>query len=369
MEIKVLKENFKKALFLVQKFTSSKGDLPILSQVEISTQPSGITLKATNLDSAITYHLPGEILKEGEACVPIKPFFDFVSTLPVGVVKLKCLGEKVSVSSSGYRASFQAGNPHDFPPFPVKSSNPGLDMDVENLKEAIKKVSFSASSDSARPILTGIFWQMKEGRMVATDGYRLGLVNLKPEEDLEASVSLLLPAAAMNDTVKVLEETGGSVVSVSWGESLGQVFFTTKEVEIFFRLLSGEFPNFSAILPKEPVLQATLDREELIRAAKSASIFARDAANLVKFKFQGRKLELRANSPQVGENTTLVELEGVGAPDIEIAFNVKYVLDVLNHLSTQGLVIEIVDETKPALFRDEPDLGFLAIVMPVRVGS
>jgi DNA polymerase-3 subunit beta len=253
----------------------------------------------------------------------------------------------------------------EFPPLPKHDKVKGSEVPKDIFIQALETVLFAAASDEGRPILTGIKIQ-KDGAetlFVATDGYRLSLKRVALS--MEENTDITIPARTLSEVVHIglgNKEDKGMVLKKIDDAQLG---FFLGDTEIYTRILDGEYPNFEKILPKKYTTKVVLDKERFLQAVKSANIFARDNANIIKFVITEGELTVSANTPQVGQNKVTLEadIDGEGG---EISFNSRFVLDFLNHFQEEKLQFEMTGSLNPGVFKSTTDDSCLHIIMPVR---
>lgn len=365
MTITVLQEHLIKALTRVGKTVSIKANLPVLQHIYMSASEGTLTVATTNLETTTVYSFGGKVDKEGSICVPAKVIQELVATLPQGKVTLEEKEGQLFVTSAGTSASIPGMSGSEFPPLPEKKSKKTIGFG-KTILEAIPKVLFAAASDEGRPILTGVKFQPIEGGLLlaATDGYRLSVKRI--EGDVEITSNMIVPARALMDVVHIVKEDKTTTpVTLSLGDD-GQLGFSVGDTDIYTRLIEGEFPNFEKIIPKTATTTATIARESLLRAIKSAAIFARDNANIVKLHIAGSTLTIAANTPQVGQNSVDVDISLSGG-EADIAFNSRFLLDFFANFEEEQVVFEMTGTLNPGVFHPINDETYLHIIMPVRV--
>lgn len=372
MKTTLLQENLKKALSIGNKFVSAKAQLPVLSHVLIEVNDSAFIIQATNLETGVQYRIGAKIEETGSITVPAKVVSEFVDSLPAGQVLLESKDQVLRIEAGNYTASFQGIQAEEFPTFPTKAGAANSQLDIKKLSKLVEKVGFAASTDISRPVLTGILWELgDEPRLVATDGYRLSVVDLATDIlDYDGEqMSLLAPSGVLRDAVKVFMDTGNTQVSVQWSEKQRQLFFEAEDMAIVTRLLEGEFPNYRAIIPESGSVTVTLDRRETLHAVKAAAVFARESANIIKWQFDGTGLIISANSPQVGKNKTEVAVNYINKAEGTIAFNNRYLTDILSHLESDQIRFLMNEPLQPGLFMEGETDSFKHVIMPVRVND
>jgi len=366
MIINILQENLLAALSRVGRIVPIKPQLPIVQNVLISTEEKRTKLVATSLEITESVWVGSKVEKEGGVCVPARLLLEFVSSLPKGTVQLTEKDGSLLVVCSGFRALIPGVPAKEFPPVPALERKHEIVTEKSGILDAIERVVFSAATDEGRPLLTGVRVIQKEGETVfaATDGYRLSVkrISLKTKEALD----LLIPGRALSEVIKTcLEEKDAKEISLI-KPAEGQIAFIVGETEIQTRLIDGDYPNFEKIIPTKHNTRLLIEKEALLRAVKSAAIFARDSANIIKFHIENQTFTISANTPQVGEDEIDVEakIDGEGG---DIAFNSRFLLDFLANYKEDELLFEMTGSLNSGVFRPPKDDSYLHIIMPVRV--
>lgn len=372
MKITCLQENLSHALNIAARFVSTKTQLPVLGNFLLTTEKGRLKIAATNLEISICLWIGAKVEKEGGVSLPARTFLEFISSLPAEKVILASEEGLLKVEGGSFRASFNGSSPQDFPSFPQGEEKSLLTLPKDLFSKTVLRVSFSASQDEGRPILTGVKWLFgsEEMQTVATDGYRLSLQTLvKTEGKVPIKEEfLIIPARALLEVAKIARETQEEEIKIFSTKEKGQLVFALKEMEIAARLLEGEFPEFQKIIPQGFSSKVHLEKESFLRAVKTASLFARDSANIVRLKLVSSegKVVVSANSPQVGENVCEIEAK-IEGEEVEAAFNCRYLLDLLNNIEGEEIVFETSGPLNPGVFKILGDDSYLHIIMPVRV--
>jgi len=373
MKVSLLQENLNKGLAIVNKFVSTKIQLPVLANIFISAKNGKLKLSATNLETGINLWLAAKIDEEGEITIPAKIISEFVASLPQDKVVLKKIDSKLEINCRSYKASFNSIAASEFPPIiSLKNKKNQLDYKTIILKKdlfikAVNQIGFTAAIDESRPTLTGIKIDFLANKLqlVATDGYRLGLKTITLPQKLDEQ-SLIIPAKALLEVARVYLQNEEEELKLALIKKENQVIFSLGEVEIITRLLEGEYPDFQKIIPLTSTTEIILNKEEFQRAVKTASLFAKDSANIVRLKIKDQKLKISANSPEVGENEVELEIKQKGE-DSQVAFNCRFLQDYLNSLEAEELILESSGPLKPGVFKPVNDASFLHLIMPVRL--
>jgi DNA polymerase-3 subunit beta len=372
MKMAVLQENLAKGVGAVSRVVASKAQLPVLGNILLATEGDKLRLSATNLETGMNLWVGGKVEKAGKITVPARVMGELVSSLPQETVELTTEGDRLKVRCGKFKAVVNGIAAEEFPGVPSlrkEEKKPGrLVIEKKVWESSVGQVALAAGVDEARPIFTGIKIELKKGgmRLAATDGYRLSVKTIEGLKGVRKEQEMVVPARALMELTKVLgqEEEGGVVMAATDEEK--QLILAVDEVEIVTRLLEGDFPDFDKIIPSTTKTTIELEVEELQQAVRAAAIFARDSANIVKFRVVGDKLVISANAPQVGENE--VELSGKKTgEDGEVAFNSRYLLEMLGVIGGERLSLSMSGAISPGVFREVGDKSWLHIIMPVRV--
>ncbi|MBU2577384.1 DNA polymerase III subunit beta [Patescibacteria group bacterium] len=371
MKIQILQENLNKGLTIASRSISSKVQLPILSNVLLKTDQNRLKISATNLETGISLWLGGKVEEEGEITIPARILTEIVSSLPAEKINLEVKENSLTISCEGFTASINGISASEFPKLPGYSPESLFMLPTDKLCEAINRVAFAAASDDGRPVLTGVLFKIqgKTLSMVATDGYRLSVKTIELDNQIKEEIKLLLPARTLMEVAKIISEEKnekGLAVQMGFTKEQNQVVFVFPEMELFSRVIEGDFPDYEKIIPESSETTAILDKESLSRAVKLVSIFARESANIVRLSLKDSFLEMSANSPQVGENKNQIDakIEGEGG---EIAFNYRFLQGFLGAISGKEISLGMTGSLNPGVFRITEDNTFLHIIMPVRL--
>lgn len=368
MNIKLLQENLQKALTHITRIVPAKPQLPVLQNLKLVATKEGLEITATNMETTETIWVGGKVEKEGEICVSARVLFEFISTLPPDTVHMYVKDEQLLVSSGGFEAELPATAASEFPPSPTLSPKEVGSVNKEKFIAALSSVLFAAATDEGRPMLTGVK-VIEDGEhtlFVATDGYRLSLYRMALS--ITKLSQAIVPAKALSEIVKLSgEEKSENEIKIGLaGEH--QVGFVVGETTLLTRLLEGEYPNFERIIPKAFTTRALIEKESLLRAVRSAAIFARDNANIVRLNLDKQRIIVSANAAQVGKNSIELQakIDGEGG---EIAFNSRFLLDFLTNYQEEEFLFEMTGSLNSGVFKPVKDDSYLHIIMPVRVTS
>jgi DNA polymerase-3 subunit beta len=371
MKISVLQENLNKGLAIAVRAVATRPQLPILTHVLLDSSKGRLKISSTDLETGINLWIGAKIEKEGAISVPAKILAEYVASLPPEKVDLEVKEGLLKVSSGRFEASFNGLAASEFPKIPSVQGKSSLSIEPKPFIEAVSQVALAAASDEARPVLTGIYLFTKDSKLnlVATDGYRLSVKNLKsplktaPTDQFKKG--FIVPAQAFQEAARIAGEEN-KPVNFYFTPDSNQLIFLIGDVEVITRLIEGKFPEFEKIIPSGGKTKTMIETENFTRVIRIASIFARESANIVRFQFGKEGIEISANMAQVGENKSLVEAKVEGGED-KIAFNSRYLLDFLSVVGSESFQFEMSGPLSPGIFRPEKDPSFLHVIMPVRV--
>jgi DNA polymerase-3 subunit beta len=377
MKVSILQENLNKGINTASRFVASRAQLPVLNNLLLKTDRGRLKISATNLETGLNLWLGAKVEKEGAISIPAKILAEFVSSLPSAKVDFEVKENQLFLTCGSYRADFIGLPASEFPVIPSLSKQSATVFEGEFLSKAIGQVAFAAAVDEARPVLTGVLMSISETEviLVATDGYRLSLkkISLKENKKIKGldklkkfKKGLIVPARTLTEVARIVNDSEEGEVRLMVTPEANQMIFALGEAEIVSRLIEGEFPDYQKIVPDQSTTKLSLDKEDLLRAVRMASIFARESANIIRFKVDSSKLEVSANTAQVGSNFSNIEAKVTGKGG-KIAFNSRYLLDFLNAAEADQVVFELSSALNPGLFTLPKDPSFLHIIMPVRV--
>lgn len=359
----------------VTRAVSSRNTLPILSNVLVEARDGAVELTATNLDLTIHHTLVAEVVASGRVTVPARILSDFITALPENPLnwELDPIHQTVRLQSGRFDAHVRGIDASEFPPLPEVSDGESFELEPQALLTAIEQTVIAASGDEGRPIYTGVLFEIagSEITMVATDGHRLAIRRLQIADGgvrSGESFGLIIPARALSELARLLKPIVSTPASVglSVSASRAQVRFQIPGYELTTRLIDGAYPSYEKVIPSGAQTTVRASTEELRRTTRVVSLFARDAANVLKIRCEASQLVLSANTNEVGDNIASVDAtvdgEGMG-----IAFNARYVSDVLGLIDSPEVEFVLNGPLVPGLVRVPGDDTYRYVIMPVRV--
>ncbi len=361
---------------MVSRAVSPRSTLPVLSNVLIATDEGRLRLSATNLELGITCWIGAKIEEEGSTTVPARTFVDLVTTLPQEQVSLSLTPatQTLNVRCGASNTDIKCIDAQEFPPLPVPDMEGAISLNVADFKEMISQVIFAASADEARPVLMGVLVTVEKDTitMAAADGFRLSVRKGTLSQPCGELISAIVPARALGELARIASD-GSESIAMVLPKGRGQVVFRLKEVELVSQLIDGTFPDYQQIIPRSYKSRTILSTPALLKACKQAEIFAREGSNVARLDIKSAgdlepgSVEISAQSEETGSNETVVSatIDGIG---LLIAFNVKFMREVLEVVKSPNVALETSAANAPGCIRPVGDDNFLHVIMPMHLG-
>jgi DNA polymerase-3 subunit beta len=377
MRVTVLQENLARGLSIVSRAVSSRSTLPVLANVLIATDEGRLRLSATNLELGITCWIPARIEQEGSTTVPSRTFGDLINTLPADQVQLSLdvQTQSLNLRSGASNTDIKCIDAQEFPPMPVPDMEGAIQLNVVDFKEMIRQVAFAASTDEARPVLMGVLMLVEKDKvtMAAADGFRLSVRKAVLSSPAPHSFNAIIPARALSELARIASD-GEEMVSMIVPKGRGQVVFRVKDVELVSQLIDGAFPDYQQIIPRNYTSRTLVSTASLLKACKQAEIFAREGSNVARLDIKASnggatpgEVEISATSEETGKNETIVEAT-VDGSGVLIAFNVKFMREVLEVIKSPNVALETSSPNAPGVIRPVGEDDFLHVIMPMHLG-
>ena len=373
MKVTCLQENLARGLQVAGRGVSGRTTLPILGNVLLRTEGGRLRLTTTNLEVGINVWVAAKVDDEGSITVPAKLFTEFVNSLPPGPIELSLniRTKTVHIKSGPYEANLKGMDAEEFPIIPGIPDQPTTRIAQNVLKRMIHEVAFVAATDDSRPVLTGVLTTLEASEIVmaAADPYRLSVRRAQLLDPVAEKIEAIIPSRSLSEVERILDESDDPVeLYVTPNKS--QVIFHTESTDLVSRVIEGQFPNYRQVIPSSSQTTVVVQRDELLKATRLASYFARDAANIVRFQIDPGSewpLVVSATAAEVGDNTGRIEASVQGQPTT-IAFNSRFVQDALGSLSAPEVKLELGGPLAPGVVKIVGDEeSYLHVVMPLRI--
>ncbi|MBU1747199.1 MAG: DNA polymerase III subunit beta [Chloroflexi bacterium] len=377
MKVSCLQENLTRGLSIVSRAVATRSTLPILGNIKLETDEGRLKLSATNLEIGIHCWIGAQVHEEGATTVPARLLSDFVNSLPPDRIdmELNTRTQSLHLRCARFSANIKGLDAQDFPLIPTAGADHTVQISADLLREMVNQVAFAAATDESRPILTGVLATF-EGQtltMAAADGFRLSVRTEAIDNSADDKLEIIIPARALNELSRTLgasDEAEPVQVTVT----ANQIVFHMSSIELVSRLIEGNFPNYRQIIPARHDIRARVSTHDLLKAVRIAALFARDAANVVRLdltpgpELTPGRIVVTSSADQLGDNLGEVDaiIEGEAAV---IAFNAKFLADVLGVLNTEEVALEMTTSSSPGVFKPVGKEGFLHVIMPMHLGA
>ena len=366
MELQVTQENLTKALATVGRVASSKTQLPILNNILLRTDNNRLLIAATNLEVASSQYVGAKISVQGAITIPAKLISEFVSNLPKGQIELKVDNTRLHITSNGFKSIINGVIADEFPELPIIDEKTSIKYNIstEDFKQAVSQTIITTSSDSTRPVLTGVYWHSHDGAiyLAGTDGYRLSerrLVETKSE------LNAIVPTSSLQEVLRTIND---EVLEIELLFNDTQVHFRLNEAEITSRLIDGSFPDYRQLIPAKSDTEVSIDKNEFTRITKIAGLFARESGGSITLSVDADKKAVAIHSiaSELGENTSEAEAKTVTSSGT-ITLNSRYLSEALSVIDGDSVTFRFSGKLSPCvLTNNETPTIYKHIIMPLK---
>jgi len=376
MKLTCLQENLSRGLGVVGRAVATRTTLPITGNVLLATDQSRLRLAATNLEMATSCWIGAKVEEEGEITVPARLLIEFVNSLPSDKIdiSLSPRTKTLELKCARFEARISGVDARDFPPIPKVEPGITTRVEVEALQGGITQVVFAAATEESRPVLTGIDADF-EGDLLtlaAADGFRLAVHKLPLALSVSQKAKVIIPARTLAELNRLMADQK-EAVEITVDPNKSQALFRLKNIELVSQLVQGTFPNYAQLIPQSYSTRAVVDVAAFLRATKTAAIFARDGSGIVRLvvapgsgELTPGKITVSARSEEVGDDVGEIDAV-VEGEEAKIAFNGKYLTDVLGVLSEAQVALEITNPSSPGVIRPVGVDNYVHVVMPMFV--
>ncbi|HUC07151.1 MAG TPA: DNA polymerase III subunit beta [Solirubrobacterales bacterium] len=373
MELQIGIDELNRALYRAQGIVEKKSTMPILGSVLLEATADGrLRVSAYDLEIGVTGTYPAEVMKAGAVAIRHKEFFDIVRALPERTAVLRReANNRVRLTSGSAEFNIVGQPAEDYPPFPRAEKVPLVAIEPTQLLEMIEKTQFAISADETRHNLNGVYFEPIEGavRLVATDGHRLCMVERQLAGDFGLKRGVIVPRKGLLELRRLLSEDGTGPAELGFTETSG--LFRRGDLTTVMRLIDGQFPDYMQVIPKEADRVVQIDRPRLLETLKRMSLLSSDrSTNAVKIELQPDLLRVSSQNPDLGEAKEEIAVAYQGTP-LQIGFNARYLMDILQVVDTPQVRLELCDELSPGVLKPAtegaPESRYTAVVMPMRI--
>lgn len=375
MKLSCLQENLVKGISIVSRVVSTRAVLPVLSNILLATEEGRLKLAATDLSTSITCWIGAKVEEDGEITIPARLLSDFVSTLPPAQIQMELVARTKSLhlKCAQFEADIHGIDAQDFPLIPSDVSDHKLSIPTSTLRQMIEQVTLAAApADEGRVVLTGTLAEFRDSEltMVAADGFRLSLRRAELSDEVQEPIDVIIPARALRELARVSVEEE-EPVDIIVTPSRNQVLFRFSNVEIVSQLIEGKFPDYNQIIPSSYGTRVVVNTHDLMRAVRISVLFSRDVANIVRLEAipgaettPGRLIV--ESTAEVGQNVGELDAT-VEGEQMEIAFNGRYLIDMLNVIGTEQVALEATNPSRPGILKPVGEDSLIYVIMPMHI--
>lgn len=370
MNFTIEKDVFLKGLARVQGIVEKRNTIPVLSNVLIEGADGELRLTATDLEVGMQSSYPANIKKPGKITVSAKKLYEIIKELPDNEVSFNAKDNCwIEIECGKAQFNIVGLSADEFPNFPQPDKGDFLSLSSSLCKEMIEKTFFAVSQDESKYNLNGIFCQVQEGskelRLVATDGHRLSMIDkqVEMEESSELSRGVILPRKGILELKKLSEEGEGDL---KLGFMDNNAVVSKDQTVVIMRLVDGEFPDYSRVIPQTNEQKATIGVDPFLHALRRMIIVSSEKSRGVKMNFKTNLLEVSSSNPELGDAREEMDIEYQG-PELSVGFNARYLIDILQVQNQDQICMILKDNLSPGLIKPVDEDGYLAVVMPMRL--
>jgi len=375
MKLTITQAQLAYGLGIVSRAVSPRSTLPVLNNILIATDDGRLRLSATNLELGITCWIGAEIEEEGSITIPARIFSDLVNALPGGKVNLSLTTRTQTLNIHCGTSNFDIKgiNAQEFPPMPSPDLSTGVELNVADFKEMIHQVGFAASSEEARPVLQGVLMEINDNEisLAATDGFRISVRTAELSTSQDNPVKVIIPARSLGELARIATD-GNETVTMIVPPDRGQAIFHMKNAELVTQLIEGNFPDYRAIIPRSFKTRTVISTNEFLKACRQAEIIAREGNYVIRLNLQPQDgapgtIEFSTQSEERGSGEVIVDAN-IEGPELLIAFNVRFLSEVLEVIGTPNTILETNANNTPGLLSPVGNDNFRHVIMPMHLG-
>ena len=375
MRLSCLQENLNKGLSVVGRAVATRTTLPITNNVLLAVDQSRLKLAATNLEMAISCWIGAKVEEEGTITVPARLLTEFINSLPSERVDVDLSPQTrtLQLRCARFEARISGMDADDFPPIPKVDEGIATRIEVESLRQAIAQVVFAAAAEESRPVLTGVYSEFDGDTLTlaAADGFRLAVYKTPLLTPVGEKTGVIIPGRSLSELNRLLVDQE-EAIEITVNPNKSQILFRLKNIELVSQLIQGVFPNYNQLIPQSYATRAVVDAAEFLRATRMASIFARDGSGIVRLvitpgeELVPGKMTISARAEEVGDNVGEIDVM-VEGEEAKIAFNGKYLSEVLGVLHQAQVALETTSPSSPGVIRPLGVDNYVHVVMPMFV--
>lgn len=372
MKVFILKNNFKSGLRIVERVANKNINFPILENVLISTEKNFLILTTTDLETAIKCWILAKTEIEGSVALPAKFLSSYINSLEPEKICLKEEGNFLNIESENFQTKIKKTKTEDFPLFPSFDEKNSIQINTIPFVEGLKQIIETTSPSQTKPEISGVFLDFSPDtlKLVATDSFRLAEKTIFFEKKEKQKTAFIIPQKTVRELINIFSEKKGKLIIYF---TKNQVVFeflvdeiTQPRIQIFSRLIEGDYPNYQEIIPQKHSTQITVPRPTFLNQVKTAGLFC-GKVNEVKLKIDPKQktIEVFSQSPDLGENKSSFSGEVKGEA-VEVSFNWRFLAEGLSNIKSQEVVFELSGEEGPAILKPTDDQSYFYVIMPIK---
>lgn len=364
MKFSCEKQKLQEGISISNKAITGKTTMPILEGIYIKAFKNSLTLIGSDMDLSIETSVEADVIEEGTIVVDFKIFSEIIRKLPNSDVYIETLDNdiiQITCEKSIFNLVYMKAE--DYPSLPEIKENISVEVPQDILKSMIRGTSFAVAQDETRPILQGILFEIKDKKLnlVALDGYRMAVRSEYLGSD--DNIDVVIPGKTLNEVAKILEDAE-NLVKITFTDN--HILFNLDKTKIVSRLLEGKFVNYVSLLPQEHKILVEVNRHDLQNCIERASLMSKDSnSNLIKLDFNEDNVIITSNS-QLGKVREELNINLQGE-ELQIAFNSRYILDVLKNIDENEIYMEMTSSVSPCIIRCKSNDNSRYLVLPVRL--
>ena len=379
MKVSCLQETLQRALGQVSRAVATKTALPVLSNVLLATDDGRLKVAATNLEVGITTWIPAQVEEEGKITVDARLLSEFVNTLPNDTVQLASdrVRFSLAVQCGRDKAAINGIDADDFPVIPTVSGEAFTAVvDPQVLREMIGQVEFAAAADDSRPVLAGVLTRFEGSTLTlaAADGFRLAVRHAEMPNPVDSKFDVIVPARAYRELARIIGDSS-EPLTLSITPNQSQLLVRVGDTEFLSRLIEGTFPDFRQIIPREFGTTVEVGRDAFVNAVRRSSYFARDNNDVVRITVKPGDgdldpgtIEISATAAERGNSQSYVD-SSVSGPELQIAFNARYLSDVLGVIRQGQVMLGMNGGNQAGVVRAAGADEYTHVIMPMVIGA
>ncbi len=375
MQVTCLRENLSRGLANVSRAVAARATLPVTQNVLLEGDNGQLKLTATNTEISISTWIGAQIEGEGSVTIPARMLTDFVNSLPGQTVNIDFQTDPVGVivTCDKFNGTINGIAAEEFPPIPSVDGGASVTIPADTFRGALERVVFAAATDDSRPVLTGVKVELVDDTftLAAADGFRLAVESGKLGASVDTEVGVIVPAKTLAEVERLLGD-GSSSVELSVDANGRSAKFRLDTSEVVTALVQGTFPDYEKLIPTSYGTRATIDLSSMVQATRAASIFARDGSGIIRIVVSPGEgdasgaVKVISRAEEVGSNENELDAS-VEGEETKVAFNSKFLMDVLNVMNDDDIDLETTTPSSPGVFRSAKHEGYTHVVMPMFV--